>query len=859
MVLASLRAGVVWAQPVAIQLTSNPSAIAVGQPVTFTATVTPATATGTVTFKDGVTTLGTVTIVRGTARLTTGALSGTPRSTPAFAAQCGASGSNEDALFDSPFGVAVDGSGNVYVADGSNNRIQKFDAGGRFLMAWGSEGPGNGQFQYPAGLALDTAGNVYVADYDNHRIQKFDANGTFLLAWGSDGSGGGRFEYPSGVAVDAAGNVYVADFWGDSVEKFDATGKFLARWGSSGKTNGQFSIPMGLAVDRSGNVYVADSNNNRVQKFDAAGRFLLALGTAGSGNGQLRRPFGVAVDQDGLVYVVEAGGTRMQKFDASGQFLLAFGGPAGAGRGQFRLPSGVAVEGNASVYVVDHVNNCIQTFLSATHAITAVYSGDSRYGGGISPVVSVVVNPTNPTVDTETENLSYFAEGATINGFFQTRFALLNPDTSTPANVTMDFQLNDSSTVLTHTLAIGPKTRATVDVGDLGTRIPALAALRSAEFSTVVRSDRPLVADRTMTWDGSGYGSHAETAITRPASRWYFAEGATVGGLELYYLVQNPNPTPLTYVVTYLLPAGAPIVRNYTIGANTRSGIAVHLEPGLADAEVSAIIQSPDDKPIIAERAMYLTSGGRFYNAGHGSAGIPSPERRWYFAEGATGEFFDLFILIGNPNTSPAHVVATFNFDDGTTCTAPANVAPLSRYNIWVDATFLVGCPRSLDDAAVSTTLTSDIPVIAERAMWWPGPTAANWAEAHNTAGAPTTGTLWAAADGEVGNARNTETYLLVLNTSGSPGTARVTLYFEDGSTTQRDVAIPATSRTNVAIAAEFGALVADKRFGATVESLAAPGQATPPQIVVERAMYSSAPGTGLWSAGTDIVATRLR
>ncbi|MGE3842762.1 MAG: hypothetical protein AB7I50_14390 [Vicinamibacterales bacterium] len=461
---------------------------------------------------------------------------------------------------------------------------------------------------------------------------------------------------------------------------------------------------------------------------------------------------------------------------------------------------------------------------------------------------------------TTTEYRYYFAEGATIGGFFQTRFALLNTDASQPANVSLDFQLKDTTTVLTHTFVIGAHSRSTIDVAQLAGQNVSLAVLASAEFSTVVRSDRPLVADRTMTWDQNGYGSHAESAIPEPASKWYLAEGATIGAFELYYLIQNPNSVGIDYTVTYLLPPpAAPIVRVYHVGPNTRTNIPVHFEPGLADVEVSAIIESAPSTPIIVERAMYLTTGGLFYGAGHESAGIRSPETQWFFAEGATGPFFDLFILIGNPSPTPAHVTATFLFDDGTTCSTTAEVGALSRFNFWADTLVIAGCPRSLADAAISTTITADVPVIAERSMWWPGPSPANWAEAHNAAGATETGLTWGLADGEQGGARNTETYILVANTSPYAGTARVTLYLEDGSELQQDVALAPNSRTNVAVGAVFGAAVNGKRFGAVVDSVPASGQSIAAQVVVERAMYSNGPGAPFWAAGTDALATKLR
>ncbi len=321
----------------------------------------------------------------------------------------------------------------------------------------------------------------------------------------------------------------------------------------------------------------------------------------------------------------------------------------------------------------------------------------------------------------------------------------------------------------------------------------------------------------------------------------------------------------MTFQVTYLLPPpAAPVIKSYQVGAHTRANVVVHLEPGLEDVEVSAVIESPPDKPIIVERAMYLTSGGYFYGAGHESAGIREPATKWFFAEGATGDFFDLFVLIGNPNQADCHVVATFLFDDGTTCSTGATVGPKSRYNIWVDATLIPGCPRSLSDAAVSTTITSDLPVVAERAMWWPGPTAASWAEAHNAAGATTAGTLWALADGEQGGPRGQETYVLIANTSDYAGTALVTLRFDDGTTAQKTVILPPSSRTNVAIGAPiaaggFGDTASGRTFGVIVESLPVAGQTGPAEIVVERAMYSNGPGTAFWAAGTDALATKIR
>ena len=284
--------------------------------------------------------------------------------------------------FGAPTGLAVDKQGNVLVYDAGNARIVKYSSAGKLITQWGSRGAGDGQFgQVPMGtstgsspemtmgdLKVDGQGNIYVADQGNRRIEKFDSNGKFLLAWGTEGKDDGQFQSPVGVAVDSKGNVYVSDQLASRVQKFDGNGKFLTKFGGPGNANGEFSNMVYMITDDQDNLYVTDINTGNVQKFDPNGKFLAKWDSCGDRG--LARPTGLAVDNQGNLYVTELGartlganspGPRVCKLDRAGHSVFAWGS-RGAGDGQFIRPYAVAVDGEGNVYVADTNNQCIQKF-----------------------------------------------------------------------------------------------------------------------------------------------------------------------------------------------------------------------------------------------------------------------------------------------------------------------------------------------------------------------------------------------------------------------------------------------------------------------------------------------------------------
>jgi len=350
----------------------------------------------------------------------------TPTSTPTpaecvqFTAQWGSPGTG-NGQFQGPTGITVDKVVDVYVVDSQNNRIQKFDSNGNFLLTWGSAGSGQGQFYFPTGagtaiIGLNSTGNIYVADTANNRVEVFNTNGGFLFQFGATGSGNGQFSQPNAVGIDSLDNVYVTDSGNSRVEKFDINGNFILAWGSAGTGPGQFSLSGsgsgGMGVDSLNHLFISDAGNNRVQEFDNIGGFIRQFGSVGSGNGQFRSPQGIAIDPLRNLYVADSVNHRVEIFDLLGNYLSQFGSYGSAG-GQFVQPEGVAADKNLNIYVTDFNNHRVEKFhlCQPTPSLTSGFQGDvvrasSLLTGGNSytstPTPTATLTPTVTPVETST-------------------------------------------------------------------------------------------------------------------------------------------------------------------------------------------------------------------------------------------------------------------------------------------------------------------------------------------------------------------------------------------------------------------------------------------------------------------------
>jgi hypothetical protein len=519
------------------------------------------------------------------------------------------------------------------------------------------------------------------------------------------------------------------------------------------------------------------------------------------------------------------------------------------------LPPGVDSNGSTDVFAYDldrpHDNDAdglddrweAATGLSYTSAAGADGPAGDPDGDGLSNVQEWQAHSHPRGAD-----VHYLAEGAE-NAFFDTRVAIANPGT-TDATVVVRF-LADGGGSQAAFVTVPSRGRRTLAVRDV-------SAAPSASFSFVVESDVPVAVDRTMSWDAGRYGAHAERAMPAASTTWFLAEGSTTWDFSLFYLLQNPNTTPVTATVRYLRPRGlAPIVRSYVLPPSSRTTIPVSMQaPELASTDVSAAIAA--DRPILVERSMYLTREGQPFAAGLASAGVNAASTSWFLAEGATGPFFDMFVLIANPDSRDATVEARYLLSSGEVLTKTYSVATNSRLTIWVDAEQFPGRGSALAnvDVSVALTATNGVPIVVERTMWFPGPetTSSYWTEAHHSPGSTSTATRWVLADGEEGGTAETRTYVLVANTSATTAGFLLTVLYEGSAPPEsRFYEVPANSRTTIPIGRDFP-LARGQRFGAIIESTS---PSPPAQLVVERSMYWNAGGY-VWAAGTDALGTPI-
>jgi uncharacterized protein (TIGR03437 family) len=342
-----------------------------------------------------------------------------------FSGDGGAAG---NALLNSPFDVAVDRSGNVYIGDAGNNRIRRI-AGGIITTIVGTSnfGGDNGpataaQLFGVSGVAADPSGNVYIADTSDNRIREVSSSGVITTVAGYSlggytGDGGpaisAQLTGPLGVGVDASGDVYVADSDNCAIRKLTGTvittvagnGTCGFSGDNSAATHAQLNIPYSVALDSSGNLYIADTVNSRIRKVSTSGVITTVAGNGTAGFGgdtgsasgaQLYYPQGVAVDSANNLYIADTYNQRIRKVSTNGVITTVagngtagFGGDGGSATGaQLNYPVGIAVDSSGNLYIGDTNNNRVRKVSSGGVINTVAGNGTPGFSGDNGPAGS---------------------------------------------------------------------------------------------------------------------------------------------------------------------------------------------------------------------------------------------------------------------------------------------------------------------------------------------------------------------------------------------------------------------------------------------------------------------------------------
>jgi hypothetical protein len=357
-----------------------------------------------------------------------------------------------------------------------------------------------------------------------------------------------------------------------------------------------------------------------------------------------------------------------------------------------------------------------------------------------------------------------------------------------------------------------------------------------------------VLAERTMFWGDQFYGGHTGKAIQEARQEWFLAEGAANDFFSTFILLANATTSTAHVTMTFLRQDATPYTMPVEVGPNARVTIATNDMGELNNHSFATKITS--DVPISVERSMYIKSNpSRPFEGGHESAAVPEARTEWYVAEGQASDLFAMFVLLANPNASPTQVTLRYLMPGRTPTTKVLTLGGNSRYTVQIgDQNDAPGVANT----DVSVEVKSTLPIVVERAMYWPK--TGRWTDGHNSAGVTSTGTMWALAEGEFGGSRNFQSYVLMANPSNTDATVRMTLLREgDRPPLTLEFGVPANQRLTKS-AQDFVplGLTSGERFGVVVTSLnGAP-------IVVERAMYWDGGGE-FWGAGTNETGFKLR
>jgi sugar lactone lactonase YvrE len=550
------------------------------------------------------------------------------------------------AKFNEPFGVAVDSAGTVYVADTNNGVIRKITSAGVVSNFAGGNGPGYAdgtgtaaKFHEPHGIAVDTSGNVFVADYENNVVRKITAAGvvttlagTYNTPGSTDGQGAeARFMSLQGLAVDSTGNVFVVDAGNRAIRKITPSGLVTTFVG--GASSQQFRQPSGLTIDASGNLYLTDASAHVIYKVTTAGAVTKISGTVptpGSTDGTtgalFNAPAGITVDSANNLYVADTSNNTIRKITATGT-VTTLAGLAGRtssvdGSGtvaRFEDPYALAVDAAGNVYVADATDHSIRKIANDGTTTTLAGKGGSfgstdgtgtaaRFHGPLG--IAVDSTGTVYVADTGNELIRKVGADGTVTTITGTESNGTKAHFSGPYGITVDGAGNiyviESTGALRKITAGGTVTTLAGATGSNGLVDGTGTAARfSVPFDIAVDgagnlyvSDHGNHAVRKITAAGvvttlAGSGSMGNTDATGTAASFKFPSGIAADSAGNVYLADTDNQ-----VIRKITPAGA---------VTTIAGGSIGSANGVGTA---ALFYNPKDVAVDSSGNLYIADRG---------------------------------------------------------------------------------------------------------------------------------------------------------------------------------------------------------------------------------------------------------
>jgi virginiamycin B lyase len=662
---------------------------------------------------------------------------------------------------------------------------------------------------YPTGITEGPDGNVWFTENNGvGKVGKMSPAGAVLNEYPTPTANSGPF----GIAQGPGGALWFTESFTGKIGRVSTAGAF-----NEVALPDAACRPIGITTGPDGAMWFCEWNASKIGRLTVAGALTEFPLTAG------HNPVDIITGPDGALWFTEDTGSRIGRITTAGA-VTEFPTLTAAS-----LPIGLCVGPDGAIWFTEWASGVHKIGRITTQGIMTEYLAPTaaNHPNRIVPGpdgrlwYTESANPgTNKIARVSvTQPVWYLAEGSTAWGY-SCYVTIENPNASV-VHTAVTYNTS-AGPVDGGTVTLPARSQATINPAD---------TVGQADFSTRVNCAEGLNigVDRTMSWNGgtgtqAGQEAHNSVGVNEAATDWFLAEGSSQWGFECWLLIQNPNAGAANCNITYMIEGGAPQVVSHTVPARSRATFNMASEIGAKDASIKVHA----NVPVIPERAMYRNAR----REGHDSIGTMSPAQAYFLAEGTTAWGFTTYVLMQNPTSSTARVNLTYMTNSGPV-PHPANpvvMPPSSRKTIRVN--------DYLPDKDFSTRVEADVPIIAERAMYW---NSATGEVCHDSIGMSSPHGAFYLPDGQSSEGR--ETWTLVQNPNSVPVTVEISYLTPTGAgDVVRTETVPANSRKTFNMLDHSGI---NGRAAIVVRSTTL-GR----RIMVERAMYWNSRGTGTETIG---------